>query len=315
MMLRGLLLLTLSSSACGSRHHSPLPADASEEPAAVPPLTQRQLVAAILCNDLATLEQAEFSQLEEPFRGMTPMQIACSDSHVEPEVVAALLRLGATPNDHEAMRAAIMMRSRPKLRQLLNSYCGDGLNAPFGPRAVEPGQFLLNMATRDAEAFRLMLRVGAGAGSLWNYTDPLGRSTPMHVMLNAPTPQAALSMMRDLSHRPGLDLHAVDIFGRNVVHHLAGRSGMVHQAEMLDLLLAAGVDMDRQDVAGHTPLMLTIIHENRGMFDLLFGKLMTLDFTKQDMRMRTALGHARACINRECRAHCMRTLMGQGVNK
>lgn len=183
--------------------------------------------------------------------GKQPLHIACASQY--PALISFLLNLGAQSNETDtAGRTALVhaienkrvLTSLPTL-QVLSS-------ADFNVKFTNEDSLVVTpiihavMQSASKEVVVFMLKAGADIAA----TDGEGRNLLMHAIRknNFPLVEAILGFA-------GLDMHMKDGKGWTYVHHVVCPLdfGSYENAEILDKLVASGVDLSLPDNEGHTP--------------------------------------------------------------
>jgi ankyrin repeat protein len=237
-------------------------------------------------------------------------------SSLEPEISALLLQSSRVSSDlaREALLKASSEGNLPVMRSLLDRHVaiqpsregGESalLQAAFNP-AAEALELLLHhpkcavnyrggnlletalmtaARTGGVDKVRLLLDHGADPAVM----DVNGRTAVNHAAIRADTEILALLQ------RAGARLEHADSMGRtplhNAIHDAGSPPALVSRAQTVRWLLEHGLDADRTDNAGMTPLMYAAMEAAADIVSLLLAAGARLD--RRDELGRSALMHA-----------------------
>lgn len=174
-----------------------------------------------------------------------------------PELIAALLKKGASPDispvaeiEEGPLHLAAQYGHKQSVALMLQyNALVDGYTRGFSPKTP----LLIAAEHGHAEIADALLKKGANPLK----TDGQGR-TPLHLAAH----NGNEDLVKLLLEQPGVDVNAVDDFGRSALHHACLRE----KDDAAKVLLAAGANTDLYDKNGFTPLQLAV---HMGNADLL----------------------------------------------
>lgn len=198
------------------------------------------------------------AQLNAGIERRSPLHYAVERNHVK--CVQTLLQYGANPNTPQVytetpLHVAAYLGFEQCIRLLLDH--GADVRSQFGKRRATA----LHLAVEEdyTECARLLLDAGALI-DVRNCYD----QTPLHIACLIQSPETLGLLIKRNS-----DVHSVYKDGRTALHAAIVKDSKTW--ECAQMLLKAGVDVNRSDNYGYTPLHLAALNEYSSCVKMLIG--------------------------------------------